>query len=54
MGLMNLALHRNDTELCEMPLILSVGNYTGGKILGKRLGKEECLAVGTLKIAECW
>lgn len=53
MGMLNPALNRNDSEVCEMPLILSVGNYTGGKILGKCLGKEECLAVSALKIAEC-
>lgn len=34
-GMLNPALNQNDSEVCEMPLILSVGNYIGRKILGK-------------------
>lgn len=34
-GKLNPALNRSDSEVREMPLILSVGNYTSGKILGK-------------------
>lgn len=51
----NPALNRNDSQVREMPLILSVGNYRVGKSSeGKCRWKEECLAVGALKVAECW